>query len=199
MARHYRSVFDPLTSEEAWAVLEPYWKEIVAEFSAKKLMAPSKVVRVDVDPKWHNTCRHFGGARTDAKVVIFAPELADMPVPSIRGIMAHEAGHLTDFAAPGIYWFRPIEALALREGLRATVFADDPRRTESVLMKVRELPEKNLRKHMQDWHDRSRDEVEMIADKLGEYVLGKKIGYVGPSGCLVQSVGRGKTRPKGLR
>jgi len=200
MARVYRPPSEPLTSDEAWAVLEPYWIEIVAEFKAKSLLAPTKISRVEVDPAWHDTCRHFAGATTDASVVIFAPELADMPVPTIRAIMAHEAGHLSDFAAPGIHWYRPMTALPLREGLGATVFADgSPKSTDPVLMIVDKLPGKNIRKHMEQWRSRSTDEVEMVADQIAEMVMGQKIGYVGPSGCIVQTLGRGKTRPKGLR
>lgn len=200
MPRVYRPQTDPLSSEEAWAVLEPYWVEIVDTFKAKSLLAPSKITRVEIDPDWHDTCRHFAAATTDAKIVIFAPELADMPVPTIRAIMAHEAAHISDFAAPGIYWYRPIQAMPIREGIKATVFADvNAKSTKPVLMRVDKLPEKNLRKHMADWHARPTDEVEMAADQLAEFVMDQKIGYVGPKGCLVQSLGHGKPRPKGLR
>ena len=66
-------------------------------------------------------------------------------------------------------------------------------------MIVDKLPGKNIRKHMEQWRSRSTDEVEMVADQIAEMVMGQKIGYVGPSGCIVQTLGRGKTRPKGLR
>ena len=191
---------EPLDAARAWDVLRPYWQQIVNVFRSKGHNEPQRVTRVKVDSKWHDTCRHFAGASQDAKLLIVAPELADMPVATILGSMAHEAGHFVDLANPGRYWFRRPENVRVRKGSRAVSVKDLPASfRDEALFRFEQLPEKGLGKHMNEWAERPSDEVEFTADAIAEVVTGERIGYTGPPGCLVQSLGTGIERPVGLR
>jgi hypothetical protein len=154
------------------AVLETVWEHVVRLFHRQGFDHPSKA-KLSFDPSRHDSCRHF--AATDGSEVYVAPALADMPYETMLGIMAHEAGHVEDLSCPGVWW--------LRSGRLCRA----------------EFPSKGARKMVRAWEDRSDDEVERVADALAEVALGRRIGYVGHAGCLVQFVGRGKNRPKGLK
>jgi len=187
--------------EVAWGVLRPIWTELTARFAAKSMPEPSLVTKVTIDPKWHDSCRHFAAVAADGSEAFFAPQLIDMPMATIVAIMAHECGHIVDLRNPGIYWYRlaPATASAMRTMMQILV-AVPPEELAStpVLMQMLTRP-KRPERVLKLWDDRSRDEVENVADKLAESVLGRKIGYVGGETCLVQAVGKGKPRPVGLR
>lgn len=199
-AAAFANASGPLDADRAWAVLRPYWEQIVSTFRHKGHAEPGKVTRVKVDPKWHDTCRHFAGASQDAKILVVAPELADMPVASIVAILAHEAGHFVDLSNPGRYWFRTACNVRLRKGARAVSVRDVPETyRDATLFLFERLPEKNLGKHLNEWRERESDEVERTADAIAEVVTGQRIGYTGAPGCLVQTMGSGVERPIGLR
>jgi hypothetical protein len=190
----------PLDADRAWSVLRPYWEEIVGTFRHKGHPEPGNVTRVKVDPKWHDTCRHFAGASQDARILVVAPELADMPVASIVAILAHECGHFVDLANPGRYWFRRASNVRVRKGARAVSVKDlPPTFRDDALFFFEHLPDKNLGKHLNEWRARESDEVERAADAIAEVVTGHRIGYTGAPGCLVQTMGSGVERPIGLR
>ncbi|MHC4617126.1 MAG: hypothetical protein ACYTEQ_05165 [Planctomycetota bacterium] len=166
----------PIDEAEAIEVLLPQWEQICEIFEEHGHMEPSEVSTLVVTPDVHDTCRHFAATRDDGKVVYVAPEMCHLPLEVVAGVLAHEAGHVVDMRNPGIFWFR---------------YGD--------LCAVEELPTKRLRKHLREWGERSDDEIERVADAIATEAIGTKIGYVGPPYCLVQAVGRGIRRPKGLR
>lgn len=188
-----------LSPMKAWEVVRPYWLDIVRTFEDKGFAEPGRV-RVEMDPKWHDSCRHYAAMTTDGRAMFFAPAMADLPPDNIKGVLAHEAGHLVDYQNPGRYWYRPASAVNVREGSRVVSVLDvDPATKEPVLFKFEQLPSKALAKHMRDWDERPRDEVEMCADAIASYAVGKQIGYTGEKECLIQSLGSGVPRPKGTR
>ena len=189
----------PLSEHQVWAILEPYWTELVSVFRHAGYPEPGKVARIQVDTTWRDSCRHFAGAAIDGSKLIVAPELADLPVPSIRGILAHEGGHFVDLGNPGRYWLRPLGSVNVRHGADVAVLWGGGSIKDDALVCFEKLPEKNLRKHLRDWSERGCDEVERVADVIAEIVIGQKIGYVGPPSCLIQTIGKGPSRPKGLR
>lgn len=202
----YASTDEPLDSVRAWEVLRPVWEEIVLAFARKGFKEPGRA-RVEVDAKWHDSCRHHAATQGDGRLVGYAPQTADLSPSSIRAIMAHEAGHIVDLSNPGVYWFRPAQRVRLREGCRVVSVLDlDPSFQGPALFRFEELPTKGLNKHLREWgvygpggRDRDDDEIEFVADALAEYVLGQPLGYVGSPECLIQAVGEGIPRPKGLR
>lgn len=164
-----------LTEKQAIAVLEPIWEAVCDTFSDKGFDQPSDC-RFEIDPSAHDSCRHFAATRTDGKLMIVAPDLADMPLSTIEAILAHEAGHIVDFCCPGRFWFR-----------------------SGKLQDIDPLPSKGRRKILAMWKGRDNDEVEYVGDAIAEFVMERRIGYVGHPGCLVQSFDDGIKRPRGLR
>jgi hypothetical protein len=156
-------------------VILTVWEHVVRLFSSAKMHHPG-AARLAFDEDAHDSCRHFAACELDGSRVLVAPELADMPHATVLGILAHEAGHVEDLRSPGLWWFRNGE-----------------------LHRLEKFPEKGARKLLQAWRTRDDDEIERVADALGELALGERIGYVGSPGCLVQRVGAGKRRPDGLR
>jgi hypothetical protein len=195
-------MLDPI---RAWAVLRPFWEETVQAFAHKGFPEPAST-RVEIERKWHDTCRHHAATRSDGRLVGYAPQTADLDPSSISAIMAHEAGHIVDLTNPGVYWFRPAERVPLRQGARVvSVFDVEPTFKDATLFRFERMPHQQS-KHMRDWErvhssreEADMDEVEHIADALAEFVLGKRLGYVGSPECLIQAVGEGIDRPKGLR
>jgi hypothetical protein len=164
-----------IDAEQAQAILEPIWERVLDAFEEYGHQEPSKA-KLGFDPALHDTCRHFAGTTLDGKSVYYAPALADMPIDTIEAIMAHEAGHIVDLSNPGRWWFRGGELCFLKE-----------------------LPSKNLKKLLVEWSERDDDEVEHVADAIAEVCMGRRIGYIGEGGCLVQTWDKGKRRPNGLR
>jgi hypothetical protein len=123
----------------------------------------------------HDTPRHFAACRDDGRALVVAPELADLPYPTVIGIFAHELGHATDFLYPAEFWV-------------------DQRRRCVRLADNEDLDRVTLRRR---WEGRGDDEVEFTADAVAEYVTGAPIGYLGP--CQLQAFAVGAARPEGLR
>jgi hypothetical protein len=190
----------PLRPDKAWRVIEPYWREMLQLFREHGFEAPGNVAKIVIDPEWRDTCRHFAGMSEDASTLVLAPEFADLPLANIKAILAHEAGHAVDLSSPGKYWFRRAVEMHIRQGAWARSLEDLPQKFQGPAVFVFEtLPSHNFAKHLRDWEGRPRDEVEMLADAIAEHVLGERIGYTGTEGCIIQTLGRGIPRPKGLR
>jgi hypothetical protein len=149
----------------------------------------------------HDTHRHFAMTNTTTLAIVCAPEMADLPEPTIVGILAHEFGHVLDFGYPGSFsWprFGAGRAYWVGESPRdkaeawRKVYGKDGAKSRNEYDDV--LPCANW---MRVWEDRSDDEIEWAADAICYLITGKRIGYSGP--CLLQEIERGKRRPKGLR
>lgn len=166
-----------LSNEEAHMILEPYFEATRESYVAAGLDRCART-RLIIDPSMHDTERHFGACQDDGKVILTAPELAELPEETVLAIMAHELGHATDFLYPG-------EFAMGRE--------DEPA--------IRRSPDSMKAKHwhrwLRDWESRDGDLVEMTADAIAHYVLGVRYGYRGP--CLIQHFGANRLRPMGLR
>jgi hypothetical protein len=156
------------------AVLEVVWEHVVGLFFQKGFRHPARAT-LEFDAGAHDSCRHFAACEVDGSRVLVAPALADMPHSTVVGILAHEAGHVEDLSSPGIWWFRT-----------------------GRLLRVDSLPSKGTGKILRSWAERTPDEIERVADALGEVAIGERIGYVGHDTCLVQCVGTGRRRPKNL-
>lgn len=167
---------DPLSIDEAHAVLEPYFEVMRDEYS-KYGLTKVKRVRFFVAPSMHDSPRHFGACRTDGSALLLAPELAEMPPPVVLAILAHEFGHATDFLYPG-------EFVLGKEGPAI-------RRVQT------EVEEKQWSRWLKSWHKRDDDVVELTADAIAHRVMGVPYGYLGP--CQIQSFDAVKARPMGLR
>jgi hypothetical protein len=166
----------PVDDVEAGAVIAAFWDEVVARFLESGFEKPQRIKSLTITSEVHDSCRHFAAVREDGSAVYIAPELVSMPDETILGILAHEAGHVEDLSCPGMYWYR-----------------------KGRLHVSEDVPEKGFRKVLKAWSDRSDDEVERVADEIAYEAFGIRIGYIGPKTCLVQAMGRGKRRPRGLR
>lgn len=165
-----------VTPEEALLILEPYFQVMQEAFVASGLTEASRV-KLYVAPTMHDSPRHFAGTRADGLVMLVAPEMVELPEPTVAAIMAHEFGHATDFLYPGEFVLGPKRVARRRD--RAS-FTDE-----------------QWIKWIKDWEKRDDDPIEFIADAIGELVTGRSIGYVGP--CKLQTFDRGRARPQGLR
>lgn len=169
-----------LTDEEAYAILEPFFKATRALF-AERGLSRCKRVRFRIDPEGHDTPRHFAGCMDDGSEVVVAPELADLPVDNVVAIFAHEFGHAADYLYPARFFVADGELIQRAE----------PRRSHSE-MDARE--EFNRRAQ---WEHRDDDAVEVTADHIAGYVTGREIHYAGA--CVLQTYGPGVPRPRRLR
>lgn len=175
-ARCEESELPPLAPAEALRVVRPYFEAVREVYLAYGLSA-LKRTELRVDPKMHDTPRHFAACRDDARLILVAPEIADLPVSTLLGILAHEFGHAADFAYAGEW--------ALRH--RKVVRRD-----------LEEAGDEQRRRWLGGWEARDDDAVELTADAIAELVTGERIGYQGP--CLLQTLGGpGPRRPRGLR
>lgn len=159
-----------------FAILEPYFeasREVFARYASGRGLASVKSVRLECRPEIRDSGRHFAGASEDGRIIAVAPEMVDLPEDTVAAIFGHEFGHVVDFLNPARF---------LRDG-KFLLFMpeEDPAR----LARVRQ------------WEARGEDEVERVADQIAEEALGIRIGYSGP--CMLQGLGRGVPRPKGLR
>lgn len=201
--RWHRAAYDtsnqalePILAERA---LRAYWDRIVQEFDKKGYLEPGRA-RMEIDSAWHDSCRHYAAMDSNGSALFVAPEILDLPPENIFGVLGHEAGHLVDFANPGRYWFRPATAVVVRTGSKCVSVADVPPSTkQDVLFFFEKLPQKNLNKHMNEWHHRTKDETERLADAIASIVLEASIGYTGSSHCLIEAINKGISRPRGLR
>jgi len=138
-------------------------------------------VKFRIEPKVHDKPRHFAATYEDARLMIFAPEIVDLPFETLVAILSHEFGHAADFAYPA-RWFMA------GGGGPSTASWIPEKRTDSRL----------FRQWDKAWTGRSRDQVEWAADGIAQHVTGQKITYCGD--CMLQTFsGCGVERPKGLR
>lgn len=182
----------------AWEIIRPYWADVVSRFGHRGFTQLGRA-QVQIDERWHDSCRHYAAMSSDGSLLALAPQIADLEPAQITALLAHEAGHLVDFTQPGVYWFRPAARVPVREGsLVVSVLDVDPRTRGDVLFRFDRMP-KQMSKHMRDWSTREADEVERTADAIASVALEEYIGYTGPKGCLVQTLGAGVPRPRGLK
>jgi len=167
---------EPLSPEEAYVVLEPYF-EVVREEYLRAGLKKCKRTRLFIAPGMHDAPRHFGACRDDGSVILLAPELADVADTVMLAIIAHELGHATDFLYPGEF--------VLDHGGPAGRRPKD------------QIDEKQWSKWLKAWHRRDADVIELTADAIAERVMGVPYGYQGP--CWVQSFDAALARPMGLR
>lgn len=168
----------PVTGDEAFAILEPYFLAVRTQFVEQ---APRvKKVQLDISRQMHDTARHFAG--WSGRAVLASPEMVHLPEETVLAILSHEFGHAVDFLYPGAY------VLVDGEGLvhQGDVAGSDKRAEQARVAIARR------------WEKRDDDTVERTADAIAEMVLGRSIGYSGP--CLLQTFGPGvRPRPEGLK
>lgn len=165
-----------LSVEDAHLVLEPYFLAMQEVYLAAGLDKCRKT-RLYCAPWIHDTPRHFAACRDDGLAIIVAPELAELPEPTVVAIFGHELGHATDF-------------------LYSAEFVLDQER--AVRRRAREEgSDTQWARWAKAWEHRDQDVVELTADGVAEFVTGARIGYLGP--CLLQCFNRGQARPQGLR
>lgn len=185
-------VVTDLGCDAAYLILEPYFDEVRAVFVAheRTRYGSSRLqhTRLECDALVHSEAgeidgcalpRHFAGCSEDGRLIIAAPELAELPEQTVVAIFAHEFGHALDFAHPA-RWAMEDGVLVERELPKPS----DKRRRQIRLAAVNQ------------WRARDDYTVEITADQLAEMVMGRPIGYTGP--CWLQSFG-GVRRPEGLR
>lgn len=154
---------------EARLVLEPYFEELRERFLQAGWDRLSKT-RLRCRLEQHDTPRHFAGCLEDGLQVYVAPQLIELSVETVLGILAHELGHAADFLYPGEFLLRGDHV-------------------------VHQAPDKE---RLRGWRRRDDDTVEVVADLIAEQVIGAPIGYRGP--CQLQMLGlSGRPRPVGLR
>ncbi len=168
--------FEPITLEESFVVLEPYYEAVLRDYKQYGLTKVTRT-RLFVAPHLHDSARHFAACKDDGSAILLAPELANMSEAIIFAIIAHELGHASDFLYPG-------EFVLGRE-------RECARRTKS------EHDEKQWSRWLKSWHKRDDDVVELTADAIAERVMEVPYGYQGP--CLLQSFDATRARPMGLR
>lgn len=164
-----------LSNEEAKLILEPYFIA-VQEAYCKSGLDLCLGTRMLVDPKMHDTARHFAACDSSGKRIYLAPELVELPEETVLAVMAHELGHACDFLYPGQFLLRGEDEPAIRRPPESS---------------------KHWGKGLRDWKRRDDDLVELTADAIAHYALGVRYGYRGP--CLIQTFGETRLRPVGLR
>jgi hypothetical protein len=177
-----------VTDEEAYAVLEPYFlaaRESYEE-ATDKLELPAKEikkVRFEIWRGAHDKARHFAACEETGRVILAAPEMVELADKTVIALFLHEFGHAIDFLFPGKFSLSRDEIEVLP---RLPSGADEDKRVQQFLAA-----------RYRQWERRSRDTIEITADKIAEMVSGHRIGYVGP--CMLQQIDAGRPRPKGLR
>ncbi len=172
------------SDEEAYAVVEPYYLNLVRLFREKGLKRISRT-RLEVERSMHDSPRHFTAARDDGMLISVAPQIVHLPVDNLVAILAHECGHAADFLYPVrfqvvddrlVEWEHP--------DWRGEGFSGNIDRRAAFA-------------RTKQWKERSSDELERTADAVAERVLGRPIYYGGP--CVLQSFEGGvRPRPVGL-
>lgn len=172
-----------MKEDEALAILEPYFeatRDVFVEAGAQRCSR----ISLEIAPWIHDSPRHYAGTSETGKLVVAAPELAELPEGTVLAIFAHELGHATDFLYPAEY-----------------VLVDD-----GELVRLPPVPQKLIDRKAEQanlartriWRDRDVDAVERTADAIAEKLTGRTIGYCGP--CSIQCFDRGqRPRPLGLR
>jgi hypothetical protein len=173
----------PLTVEEAEAVIEPYFLAVQDVFVGNGATR-CKRVKLEIAPWIHDSPRHFAACEDTGRLIITAPEFAELPEETLIAIMSHEFGHATDFLYPGEY-----------------MLVDDGELVKMPRVPAGKLDKKGSQAHVarsRVWEKRDKDTVERTADSLAEMFTGHLIGYCGP--CELQCFDRGhRPRRPGLR
>lgn len=159
----------------------PYFQAVRERFVAFGLKRAAKS-RLEIAGWIHDKPRHFAATEDTGRVVIAAPEIAELPEPTLLAIMSHEFGHATDFLYPGEFILADGELVRL---------PPVPQRLINV-----KAEQANVAR-MRAWEKRDRDAIERTADAIAEMATGHQIGYCGP--CELQCFDRGKPRRQGLR
>lgn len=173
----------------ARAILEPYFVAVREEFLtfclAQKLGTEIRKTKFECRSEVRDSERHFAATTTDGRLVVAAPDLADLPEDTVGAILAHEFGHVVDHLYPGRF-------LVAEEEGELIFFKDEisynPKDERTAQVRVA---------RMRQWEARSDHEVELTADLIVEQVLGHRVGYSGL--CMLQGFNRGVRRPKELR
>lgn len=193
-------------TEIAHAVLQPHFdavRDVFAGLSAASPIALGRVRRTKfiVDDSARNSARHFAATRTDGLLMVFAPQLVELPVETVVAIVAHEFGHALDFAYPGCWtWPRgeagPVQWVGEDKAAHARawrgIFGKPAARSRTGMDD--DAPAVNW---MRAWGDRTEDEIEWAADGIAWAVTGRRPLYSGP--CMLQGFSGGQPRPANLR
>jgi len=170
--------------DTAEAVIAPHWdavRDTYVEFAPEGSggLVRLRKTKFVMDPEMHDSPRHFAACREDGMMMLFAPQLVDLPVETMVAILAHEFGHAADFAYPA-HWVMPGSGPGTARW-------------------VGEQDSKQWREWRKAWRSRTRDQIEWTADGIAQAVTGRKIGYCGEVGCMLQCFDKGQLRPAGLR
>lgn len=174
-----------ITQEEiAAAIILPHFRAVQDIFSVFRPEPKTTLKRLEktkfvIDPEIHNTKRHFAATRDDGLLMLFAPEIVNLPTETLVAILSHEFGHAADFIYPS-RWYTPSGGPTL-----ATWIAEEG------------VDGRSFRIWSRLWEKRNRDQVEWAADGIVEAVTGHKLTYCGD--CMLQCFGGGEERPAGLR
>lgn len=203
-----RAALPRISEREAARLLEPIIEEARARYAA---IGADKLRRTRVEVSEHEGSdgRHFGACSEDGELILLSPDLALLPLPTSRGIIFHEFGHAADFSYPA-RWVQTAQGVRLIPPPENPYMWQQGRRRQdgsfgpsSVRLRRGELaprPEHMdpiTREMLSDWRRRNAHVVELAADQIAEAALGERIGYGGP--CMLQTVGEGVARPRGLR
>lgn len=181
-----------LDLQTARTIIEPYFiaaQERFAEYARSAHGSGKFVKRVHLEcHPWRELSeelgfgiRNFAATSEDARTIVAAPEIVELPPETVSAIMAHEFGHVLDYAFPADYALAGDELLRWR----GQIPNYDPRADQARVARIRQ------------WERRDSDTVEATADKIASHVTGHLISYSGP--CLLQTFDRGIRRPPGLR
>ena len=170
----------PLSLDQAEAVIEPYFTAVKRVFVAGGA-THAKVVRLELATWIHDSKRHFAATDETGRLIITAPEFAELPEETIVAILSHEFGHAVDLLYPGRYVFADGELIEMPEVPPGELI--DGKAEQANIARTRA------------WERRSKDDVELTADAIAELYTGQKIGYCGP--CELQCFNRGQ-RPRRL-
>jgi len=183
-----------MSSDASVAILAPHFDAVRDVFSSFEVAPGTKLSRLRktgmlVDPGVRDSRRHYAGCREDGRQIVIAPQAADLPVPTLVAIIAHEFGHAADFAYPATWTFRGRGEPALWDAEAYELDGRDFSRGRG------EVKGATARRRL--WARRHPDQVEWTADAVVQAVTGRPLGYCGR--CMLQCFSGGKPRPAGLR
>jgi hypothetical protein len=178
-------VVAPLDVDVAEAVVSPYFKAVKEVFVRAGALL-TKRVRLEIAEWAHDKPRHFAATDESGRLVVVAPEFANLPEGTILAILAHEFGHAVDFLYPARF-------LLVDDG-ELIEMPEVPPEGELIDSKAEQASIARSRA----WRRRDKDLVERTADAIAEHFTGLTIGYCGP--CELQCFNRGRRpRRSGLR
>ena len=190
------------------SVIAPYWhgvKDAIIEAFERTVAQHCRLRKTElvVDRRGiiRDSARHFAGTNERGTVVLVAPEMADLPVPTLVAILAHECGHALDFAYPASWtWPKKGAGEAAWVGESVDERAGAWRRyygRPMAVSRTRFDQEKPAVNWVRAGESRNDDQVEWAADGIVRQLTGRAIGYSGP--CMLQTLEGGRLRPAGLR